>query len=333
MNIAISSGSAAALGLVDIRRDAEVGTLYVMLGEGDCAFSCSFCPQGGASTSSRRFLSRVTWPEFEAEEVLDRLASASVDGRGPRRVCLQVLGGEAGLGAAHRFLGEYRAAGIDLPVSVNAAVLDEDSAARLFSEGASRLGLAMDAATPQLFRHHKIDHPGAYEERMGLLERLGRRFPGAISTHFIAGLGETEEEMVRAMHRALQAGVTVALFALTPVRGTPMEGAKPPEMSSYRRLQLARQLMAERGVGPGDFAFSGGEIEGIQHPVTPGDLSRAFLTSGCPDCNRPYYNERPGEVPYNYPRPLDEDEVAAAALVTGLWSPSEIPGGGVSSRG
>jgi biotin synthase len=33
-----------------------------------------------------------------------------------------------------------------------------------------------------------------------------------------------------------------------------------------------------------------------------------FLTSGCPGCNRPYYNERPGGPLYNYPRqPLPEE--------------------------
>ncbi len=45
-----------------------------------------------------------------------------------------------------------------------------------------------------------------------------------------------------------------------------------------------------------------------------------FRTSGCPDCNRPYYNERPGGVMYNYPRPLTAVEAAAEldALLAGL---------------
>ena len=34
----------------------------------------------------------------------------------------------------------------------------------------------------------------------------------------------------------------------------------------------------------------------------------AFRTSGCAGCNRPYYNERPGGVMYNYPRPLTPEE-------------------------
>ncbi len=39
---------------------------------------------------------------------------------------------------------------------------------------------------------------------------------------------------------------------------------------------------------------------------------RAFQTAGCPGCNRPYYNERPGRVMYNYPRPLHAEEIEAA---------------------
>ena len=37
-----------------------------------------------------------------------------------------------------------------------------------------------------------------------------------------------------------------------------------------------------------------------------------FRTSGCPNCNRPLYNERPGGVMYNYAQPLQEDELAQA---------------------
>ena len=39
---------------------------------------------------------------------------------------------------------------------------------------------------------------------------------------------------------------------------------------------------------------------------------QAFQTSGCDDCNRPYYNERPGGLIYNYPRQLTPLEVAKA---------------------
>jgi biotin synthase len=31
----------------------------------------------------------------------------------------------------------------------------------------------------------------------------------------------------------------------------------------------------------------------------------AFQTWGCPNCNRPYYNEIPGKVIYNHPNKID----------------------------
>jgi biotin synthase-related radical SAM superfamily protein len=33
-----------------------------------------------------------------------------------------------------------------------------------------------------------------------------------------------------------------------------------------------------------------------------------FVTSGCPHCNRPYYNEKPRGPIFNYPRKLAENE-------------------------
>ena len=38
----------------------------------------------------------------------------------------------------------------------------------------------------------------------------------------------------------------------------------------------------------------------------------AFETAGCPDCNRPFYNERPGGTMYNYPRSLTAAEAEQA---------------------
>ncbi|HDI74230.1 MAG TPA: hypothetical protein ENF57_04430 [Candidatus Korarchaeota archaeon] len=35
--------------------------------------------------------------------------------------------------------------------------------------------------------------------------------------------------------------------------------------------------------------------------MDPDDFKEAFLTSGCPSCNRPFYNERPRGPIYNFP--------------------------------
>jgi biotin synthase-related radical SAM superfamily protein len=66
-----------------------------------------------------------------------------------------------------------------------------------------------------------------------------------------------------------------------------------------------------------DFAFSPqGRI--ISFGLSEAELSaflrdgKAFETSGCPGCNRPYYNESPRGPLYNYPRPLTPDETQSA---------------------
>jgi biotin synthase len=41
------------------------------------------------------------------------------------------------------------------------------------------------------------------------------------------------------------------------------------------------------------------------------ESGKPFLTSGCPDCNRPFYNEKPSGPIYNYPRNIRRDEMLA----------------------
>jgi biotin synthase-related radical SAM superfamily protein len=38
---------------------------------------------------------------------------------------------------------------------------------------------------------------------------------------------------------------------------------------------------------------------------------KPFQTTGCPDCNRPFYNEKPSGPVYNYPRELNSQEIQA----------------------
>ena len=61
-----------------------------------------------------------------------------------------------------------------------------------------------------------------------------------------------------------------------------------------------------------DMVFENGKIGSVKisSSVLENVLSsgKPFQTSGCPDCNRPFYNERPGGPIYNYPYPLNKDE-------------------------
>jgi biotin synthase len=77
---------------------------------------------------------------------------------------------------------------------------------------------------------------------------------------------------------------------------------------------LARHLIVQERATLADLRFEGERLVDIA--VAPEVVDRAlaagtaFRTSGCPGCNRPLYNERPGGVMYNHPQPLTAQEKA-----------------------
>ena len=61
-----------------------------------------------------------------------------------------------------------------------------------------------------------------------------------------------------------------------------------------------------------DCEFHDGRLVAVnmskEEAIDKTDFGAAFRTSGCGNCNRPYYNERPGQEFYNFPRKLTNDE-------------------------
>jgi biotin synthase len=184
----------------------------------------------------------------------------------------------------------------------------------------SRVSVALDAASPRVFSQVKgegVGGPYTWAEHWRSLEEALSVFgPGMVTTHLIVGLGETERELVEVMARLCSMKVLPALFALTPVPGTKLESARPPSVASYRRIQLARHLLVEGLATLSDFEFDGvGRLVKVrcrEAALREAYSGRPFQTSGCPGCNRPFYNERPGGPLYNYPRPLTPSEAEEA---------------------
>ncbi len=150
-----------------------------------------------------------------------------------------------------------------------------------------------------------------------MIAETARRFPGRASVHLIVGLGETEQEMVTRMLEVQRLGLGVGLFAFTPLRGTPLSAQPQPPIGQYRRMQVARWLIMRQQARQTDFMYdASGTLRSIALADWPARLSdgKAFRTAGCPDCNRPFYNERPGGTMYNYPRPLTRQEIEQCIL-------------------
>ncbi len=302
--VRVSYGSAVSLGLMRGRVDARPTTLYILLQGIKCGGRCIFCPQ---STGDPARVSRVEWLEFPLADVIGK-ASA---GRWLERVCIQCTDEPAVREAIPELVSRLQC--LKLPVSVSTSPLSRRGLEALKVAGADTVTIPLDCADRRMCR--RIKGRGAEEIIGGLRDALEVFGRGRVSTHIIAGLGESEESVVGTLVELAEMGIVPSLFAFTPVRGTPMEGRRGPSLISYRRLQLARHLIVEEGMRSG-FEFSArGRIVGIRGADLGAALADGgiFTVRGCPGCNRPYYNERTAGPFYNYPEKPEKGELQRIA--------------------
>jgi lipoyl synthase len=303
----LSAGTAGVIGRMKVKNEAPPTTAYVMLGE-KCRNNCRFCAQSRDSQAKTSLLSRVTWPEVPAAEAVDGIAAAHSAGS-LKRACFQVVDDGASWPATISAVEEIKAK-TPVPVCVSSHITSVEQARKLIAAGAERICIALDAATPKVYGLVK---EGDWQAKRLLLTECARALPGRVTTHLVVGLGETEEEMLDSLASCIAEDITVGLFAFTPIRGTAWAERQPPQLDNYRRIQVAYYLLKNK-FSRAVIHCRQGRIIGFDVPDLPGVLAdgRAFQTSGCPDCNRPYYNERPGGVMYNYPRPLSAEETSRA---------------------
>ncbi|AET66280.1 biotin synthase-related enzyme [Desulfosporosinus orientis DSM 765] len=317
--IRCSAGTAKVLGLNNIKTDTLPTTAYLMVGD-HCKFNCAFCSQARESRSKTNLLSRVVWPEFDDHEVMRSLHLPEAQ-KVMQRVCFQVVQDGKALQEVSSFVSTLKNKSPEMPVCVSAGPRSLNEIGDLLKHGVDRVSLALDAATPEVFARTK---DGSWQSRYELLLQAAEMFPGHIGTHLIVGLGETEEEMVRIIQQMYDKGITVALFAFTPIKGTRMEHLPKPELEHYRRIQAAHYLIRRKYAREDDFILRSGRIVSfsinLEQLWTYLSTGEAFQTSGCPGCNRPYYNESPREELYNYPRPLTSEEVKSSwtELISGI---------------
>lgn len=310
--IRCSLGTAKVLGLRKVKVDALPTTAYLMLGE-RCKFNCAFCAQARESGARADLLSRVSWPDYQDEEFSASLKGLASEETDFRRLCFQVVQDNEALQGVKKWVSQVKALRPELPVCVSAGPRSLEEIGELIHLGTEHVSIALDAATPEIFARMK---DGSWESRYLLLTEAAAHYPGHLATHLIVGLGETEEEMLTRIQDLYDRGIIVALFAFTPVKGTRMEKTPQPKMEHYRRIQVGHYLVRKGLAQAKNFRFAEGQL--VSYGLTIDQLKNAlqtgeaFHTSGCPDCNRPYYNETPGEELYNYPRPLQAEEIDKA---------------------
>ncbi|MFH0817780.1 MAG: hypothetical protein V1909_04050 [Candidatus Micrarchaeota archaeon] len=279
MRVAI--GTAITLGLMKGKMESSPTTAHFLIGE-ECAHSCAYCSARNST------IARIEWPEFSLEEVLALPFTKF------KRACLQLT--STGLEEAISLISK-----IPVPVSVTFRAESESEIKSLFSAGADRVCTPLDACTLEI--SEKVFR-GGFVKQLGLLEWAGKEFPGKIATHIIIGLGERERDSAELLKRLWSFGVYAGLFAFTPAKGSALAGMEKPHLGAYRRNQIARYLVMK---GQTEFSYNlPGQLVGL--PKVPAE---AFKTSGCPGCNRPYFDGSPSK-PYNYPRELTSKEYEEA---------------------
>ena len=260
-------------------------------------------------------LSRISWPAFPTEDVLNGI-SKTVRNDEMKRVCIQALNYPE---VFRHLLALVEAINrqAHVPISISCQPLKSENLKQLVEAGVERIGIPLDAATEELFDKTKgvcVGSAYVWKNQFNLLSEAVDIFgKGRVSTHLIVGLGETERQMVYVIQRCVNIGVLLALFAFTPIPGTALERNVQPPIQTYRRIQIARFLIVNGIVRCEDMSFDDKDriiSLGVSEQVLLQTIRtmKPFLTSGCPSCNRPYYNEKPSGPIYNFPRGLTDEE-------------------------
>jgi biotin synthase len=262
-------------------------------------------------------LSRVTWPPFLTVKLIPRIRAAYKGGI-VRRVCIQALNYPTVFEDLMNLVKGIRS-NIEVPISISCQPLDQEKMEKLRKAGVNRIGIPLDAVTEELFDKVKgrlANGPYVWKEQLQKLVEAVEVFgKGFVTTHLIAGLGETEREIILMIQWCVDMGIYPGLFSFTPIQGTALESNSQPPLRSYRRVQVAQYLVTRGETRCENMKFSGDGCL-IYFGVSKAKLRQMvksgvpFITSGCPDCNRPYYNERPRGPIYNYPRLPMPEEIA-----------------------
>ncbi len=307
--IRVSLGSAIVLGLIKGMISAKPTTAYLLTYRpGKCTANCAFCPQAKSSNGRADMLSRVIWPVFNLKDVVDGVKNAFEAGR-IRRVCIQALNYPR-VQDDLLFISRLIHSASNVPISISCQPLKYEEMVKLREAGVERVSIALDAATEEIFSKVKgelIAGPYKWNHHLNALRKAVEVFGrGKVTTHLIVGLGESEREMVSMIQKCVDMGVYPSLFAFTPIPGTKMANHPRPPIPKYRRLQIAHYLITHGIKRYEDMKFKNDQIvdfgipaEKLEQIVSSG---KPFMTSGCPGCNRPYYNESPKGPIYNYPR-------------------------------
>ncbi len=303
--IRTSIGTLALLKKESIRMFEKPYTAYILqYSDKGCSGNCIFCIQSRVNSGLRKdMLARISWPKIELREFLHFLEKKGK--RLFKRICIQSVIKNEFIDEIIYIVKKFEELGLDIPVSVAITPVDKDILYKLRSLGVDRIGVGLDAASPRIFK--LVGKPYTWNKYIDFikdsLDVFGYR---RVVVHLIAGLGEREQELYRVMENLISLGADIALFAHTPLPKLKSYPLGRPSIEYYRRAQIVRTLLLKGYrlneifyVRENRLCFREDIVDEVREAIDLYMLST--LTSGCPWCNRPYYNESPRGPFYNIP--------------------------------
>ncbi len=331
-HVRVSLAAAITIGKIPGRfyRNAKLYCINVLLtyDEG-CHARCAYCGLSGtreidAAWTDSSFI-RVDWPIIPVEDI----TRAMTDGVCPHveRVCVSMITNARAREDCIAVVSEFSRVIPRISVLITPTIVNREWLQRVKDAGADMIGIAVDAATPEIFdrlRGMGVHGPHKWDIYWRTVRDAVAIFGEFnVGVHLIVGIGETEEEIIGTIQRAQDMGARTHLFSFFPEEGSAMEDHPQPPLGAYRRVQLARYII-NYDIGRADtmrFNALGQTVDfGLDPQVLDDVISKgdAFMTSGCRGatmdnaCNRPFGNCTPFQAAIghwrNFPiHPNDED--------------------------
>ncbi|HID93949.1 MAG TPA: radical SAM protein [bacterium (Candidatus Stahlbacteria)] len=334
--VRMSLAAAITLGLRDglFYRSAKLQCINILMTykEG-CSANCAYCGLARKRVGEfegKSFI-RVEWPIYELEEIITRMEEHQDR---IKRICVSMITNPRAVQDLTKIIKIIRNS-IDTPISllVTPTLLKEDDFIKFKQLGADRIGIAVDAATPELFDKHRgrwVNGPHKWSTYWNMLKIAVKIFgESMVGCHLIVGLGETEKEMLSTIQKVYDLGARTHLFSFFPEIDSILAKQPQPPVGSYRRIQLGRFLIDEGIAKFDNFAFNSvGQLVDFGTPeeelTKVIDSGIPFMTSGCPDatgkvvCTRPYGDSEPGPDIRSYPFVPEEEDIVQ--IKKQLWS-------------
>ncbi len=317
--VRISYASALALRFKSGRfsRPFPFGGINLLLSyDRGCLSDCGYCglARNRPGDYEDKSFIRVEWPLVQTDELVRRLVRHQ--SRLTRLCISMVTHGRAYPDTLDISKRITRSVATPLSLLVAPPTLNERRLRAFKEAGADMIGIGLDAVTEDLFRSLRTDVPHGglkWNQYWQIVDSAREIFgPWKVNCHTLVGLGETDADLMTIFTRLLDRQVFSYLFCFNPEPDSRLGRQPKTPLRRWRRIQLAKFLLEERGLDPSAFRFDDtGALVRIHAPRqlidSVLDDGHAFMTNGCPSsggepgCTRPMGSWRPADTPRDFP--------------------------------